>query len=94
MCSKSKVLVVTLTHASLYAFASDVARSCKTTVPCSCNGISTICKNLITLACKLADFSSTTGQEEYRSAQESSILVSYRLQVALHNANSALCCDK
>ena len=30
--SKSKVLVATVTHATLYAFVSDVARSCKTSV--------------------------------------------------------------
>ena len=39
MYSKSKVLVATVTHAMLYAFASDVAKSCKTTV--SCNPYST-----------------------------------------------------
>ena len=32
MYSKSKVLVATVTHATLYAFASDVARSCKSSV--------------------------------------------------------------
>ena len=32
MYSKSKVLVATVTHATLYAFVSDLTKSCKTTV--------------------------------------------------------------
>ena len=32
MYRKSKLLVATVTHTTLYAFASDVARSCKTTI--------------------------------------------------------------
>ena len=32
MYSKSKALAATVTHATLYAFASDVAKSCKTTL--------------------------------------------------------------